>query len=104
VNWATVADPHTTTVFYMGGRTAPLIADRLIAEGLVALDTRRHHQRRLQESQRHWRGTLGTVQDGIAVIGYDRPVLIAVGGALAARDCGAGELSNREIKTLSVAS
>jgi len=91
VDWATVADPHTTTVFYMGGRTAPLIADRLIEEGLspetpaiIISDVSR-------STQRDWRGTLSTVACGIAEIGYDNPVLIAVGSALAARQSGTGE-------------
>ncbi|MBB3395202.1 siroheme synthase CysG [Rhizobium sp. BK060] len=91
VDWATVADPHATTVFYMGGRTAPLIADRLIEEGLspetpaiIISDVSR-------STQRDWRGTLSTVACGIAEIGYDNPVLIAVGSALAARQSGTGE-------------
>ncbi|MEM8971769.1 MAG: siroheme synthase CysG [Pseudomonadota bacterium] len=34
IDWQGVADPATTLVFYMGGRTAPDIARKLIAEGL----------------------------------------------------------------------
>ncbi len=86
VSWASVADPRTTTVFYMGGRTATLIAERLIAEGLspstpviVMSDVSRG-------TQRDWRGSLEELREGIAIIGYDRPVLIAVGSALAARE------------------
>lgn len=85
VNWRTVADSHTTTVFYMGGRTAPLIADRLIDEGLssetpviIISDVSR-------TTERAWNGTLATISDGIAQIGYDNPVLIAIGSTLAAR-------------------
>ncbi|RDJ10338.1 siroheme synthase CysG [Rhizobium grahamii] len=85
VNWKTVADSHTTTVFYMGGRTAPLIADRLIDEGLssetpviIISDVSR-------TTERAWNGTLATIADGIAQIGYDNPVLIAIGSTLAAR-------------------
>jgi uroporphyrin-III C-methyltransferase/precorrin-2 dehydrogenase/sirohydrochlorin ferrochelatase len=85
VNWATVADPQTTTVFYMGGRTAPAIAEKLVAEGLppstptvIVSDVSR-------PTERAWRGSLATLSDGIGQIGYDNPVLIAVGSALAAR-------------------
>jgi uroporphyrin-III C-methyltransferase/precorrin-2 dehydrogenase/sirohydrochlorin ferrochelatase len=85
VNWATVADPQTTTVFYMGGRTAPAIAEKLVAEGLppstptvIVSDVSR-------TTERAWRGSLATLSDGIGQIGYDNPVLIAVGSALAAR-------------------
>src|SRR5690606_3392838 len=34
VDWRAVADPTATTIFYMGGRTAGAIAERLAAEGL----------------------------------------------------------------------
>lgn len=34
LDWKGIADPETTLIFYMGGRTAPLIAERLIQEGL----------------------------------------------------------------------
>jgi uroporphyrin-III C-methyltransferase/precorrin-2 dehydrogenase/sirohydrochlorin ferrochelatase len=34
VDWAHVADRRTTTVFYMGGQTACLIADKVIEQGL----------------------------------------------------------------------
>ena len=34
IDWQGVADPATTLVFYMGGRTAPDIARKLITEGL----------------------------------------------------------------------
>lgn len=85
VDWATVADPCTTTVFYMGGRTAPLIAEALLKEGLspgtpalIVSDVSR-------PTERHWRGTLASIPVGIQEIGYSNPVLIAVGGALAAR-------------------
>jgi uroporphyrin-III C-methyltransferase/precorrin-2 dehydrogenase/sirohydrochlorin ferrochelatase len=36
LDWRGLADPETTLVVYMGGRTAPLIAERLMAEGLPA--------------------------------------------------------------------
>jgi uroporphyrin-III C-methyltransferase/precorrin-2 dehydrogenase/sirohydrochlorin ferrochelatase len=84
VDWASVADPHTTTVFYMGGRTAPLIADRLIAEGLqpstrsvIMADVGR-------TTQREWHGSLQNLAEGMEKIGYENPVLIAVGGAVSA--------------------
>ncbi|TCU07825.1 siroheme synthase CysG [Rhizobium sullae] len=85
VDWAAAADLHTTTVFYMGGRTAPLIADRLIAEGLppgtpavIMSDVSR-------ATQREWHGHLGALAEGVTEIGYDNPVLIAIGDVFAAR-------------------
>jgi uroporphyrin-III C-methyltransferase/precorrin-2 dehydrogenase/sirohydrochlorin ferrochelatase len=35
-------------------------------------------------SERRWHGDLATLEVGIRQIGYDHPVLIAIGGALAA--------------------
>ncbi|WVT75926.1 siroheme synthase CysG (plasmid) [Sinorhizobium chiapasense] len=85
IDWTTVADPRTTTVFYMGGRTAPLISERLISEGLqpstrviVVSDVSR-------ATQREWHGNLADLASGMEKIGYESPVLIAVGEALAAR-------------------
>ncbi|MGV1793706.1 siroheme synthase CysG [Rhizobium sp. A37_96] len=85
VDWRTVADPRTTTVFYMAGRTAPLIADRLIAEGLTPSTPVVIMSDVSRATQAEWRGTLAIALDGIAAIGSDNPVLIAVGQALAAR-------------------
>ena len=34
LNWAALADPHATTAVYMGKRTFPALAARLIAQGL----------------------------------------------------------------------
>jgi uroporphyrin-III C-methyltransferase / precorrin-2 dehydrogenase / sirohydrochlorin ferrochelatase len=80
-----VADGRTTTVFYMGGRTAALLAGKLVAEGLphqtpaiIISDVSR-------TTERVWRGTIEALSEGIAEIGYDNPVLIAVGQVLAAR-------------------
>ncbi|MFK0335290.1 siroheme synthase CysG [Rhizobium sp. NPDC090275] len=86
VNWASVADPRTTTVFYMGGRTAALIAERLVAEGLTPSTPVIVMSDVSRPTQRDWRGSLEELHEGIAIIGYDQPVLIAVGSALAARD------------------
>lgn len=85
VDWRSVADPRTTTVFYMGGRTAALIADRLIAEGLPPVTAAIVISDVSRPCERKWSGTLASLSDGIAKIGYDNPVLIAVGSALAAR-------------------
>lgn len=103
VDWACVADRRSTTVFYMGGRTASLIADRLAEEGLP-LETPAVIMRDVSRtSEKQWRGTLANLAEGITEIGYNNPVLIAIGDALGARasieeplnDCGAAVLSRR---------
>lgn len=35
IDWANLADPHSTTLVYIGGRTASRIAERPIVEGLA---------------------------------------------------------------------
>ncbi len=92
VDWAGIADPRSTAVFYMGGRTAGLIAEKLIGEGrspetpaVIMSDVSR-------PTERSWRGALATIPLGIAEIGYDNPVLIAVGDVFSARDKQAGSI------------
>jgi uroporphyrin-III C-methyltransferase/precorrin-2 dehydrogenase/sirohydrochlorin ferrochelatase len=79
IDWRACADQRTTTIFYMGGRTAPAIAERLMMEGMpgdmpvvIAANISRANERR-------WHGTLDRLAAGIAIIGYDDPVLIGVG-------------------------
>ncbi|MEW9838378.1 SAM-dependent methyltransferase [Mesorhizobium marinum] len=79
IDWQAVADPSTTTIFYMGGRTAASIAAALMANGLsgetpvvIAADIGR-----ADEAKRF------TDLTGLAVssdvLGRDRAVLIGVG-------------------------
>jgi len=84
MDWAALADPRTTNVFYMGGRTAPLIATRLIGEGANPATPVVIVSNVSRPTERRWRGTLSDMERGIALIGHDDPVLIAVGGSLAA--------------------
>lgn len=85
LDWAGIADARTTTVFYMGGRTASRIGERLILEGLSQTVPALIVSDISRPTQREWHGTLGTVASGMAKIGYDAPVILAIGTALAAR-------------------
>ncbi|WP_246750480.1 siroheme synthase CysG [Martelella lutilitoris] len=83
IDWRAIADPTTTTMFYMGGRTAGEISARLIAEGLppetpvlIAANISRPDERR-------WHGTLAGLAEGMKEIGYDNPVLFGVGRVFA---------------------
>jgi uroporphyrin-III C-methyltransferase/precorrin-2 dehydrogenase/sirohydrochlorin ferrochelatase len=84
MNWSALADPRTTNVFYMGGRTAPRIAARLIGEGASSATPVVIVSNVSRPTERQWRGTLSDMERGIAIIGHDDPVLITVGGSLAA--------------------
>ncbi len=90
VDWAAIADPTTTTIFYMGGRTAGQIAERLMSHGLpretpVAIATAVS-----QPDQRITRSTLGKLAQAIKEIDAAMPVVIGVGKVfgLAAGACG----------------
>ncbi|KQQ75260.1 siroheme synthase [Rhizobium sp. Leaf321] len=79
VDWASLAKPNQTSVFYMGGRMAGQIEQRLMDNGMTA-DTpvvvvssvsRPHEQR--------WSGPLASLGDAMRTIGVEEPVLIGVG-------------------------
>jgi uroporphyrin-III C-methyltransferase/precorrin-2 dehydrogenase/sirohydrochlorin ferrochelatase len=85
LDWRALADPSTTTVFYMAGRTAPEVAARLMAEGrdaatavVVAANVSRTDERR-------WHGPLERLAEGMATIGFADPVVIGIGGVFAPR-------------------
>lgn len=89
VDWAGIADPKTTTIFYMGGRTAAKISQRLIAEGLAANTPVVISQSIGREGFKQWNGRLDQLAFGMDEIGYDEPVLIGVGAVF-------GAMSNSE--------
>ena len=79
IDWASLAKPNQTSVFYMGGRMAGQIEQRLMDNGMTA-DTpvvvvssvsRPHEQR--------WSGPLASLGDAMRTIGVEEPVLIGVG-------------------------
>ena len=84
LDWKALADPATTTMFYMGGRTAGDIAARLIAEGLPAETPVLIAANISRPDERHWRGPLAELSEGMQEIGYDKPVLFGVGGVFGA--------------------
>lgn len=85
INWQAVADPKTTTIFYMGGRTAGEIAAMLIGRGLPADTPVAVAKAVSRPGQKHWRGTLATLPAAMPEIGCDEPVLIGVGQVFAVR-------------------
>ena len=94
LDWRGLADPETTLIFYMGGRTAPLIAGRLIAAGLpgstpvAIVENATRHDERIKRTS-----LAGLTAHPIAAAG---PVILAIGQVFAvarsipARTCIAG--------------
>lgn len=79
IDWACISDPKTTTIFYMGGRTASQISSTLIVHGLRAETPIVVSQSIGRSTSQRWVGTLTQLESGMANIGYDQPVLIGVG-------------------------
>ena len=85
VDWRAIADPSTTTIFYMAGRTAGEIATRLIETGCspwapvtVAVSLGRRDQI-LRSTD--LRGLCATIKQ----VGLSKPPIIGVGQAFAQR-------------------
>lgn len=79
INWNAVADPTTSTIFYMGGRTACEIQTRLLSEGLDQNTPVVICSSVSRKNQNQWSGLLCDLNQGIEIIGYDEPVLIGIG-------------------------
>ncbi|NQX79032.1 MAG: uroporphyrinogen-III C-methyltransferase [Hyphomicrobiaceae bacterium] len=79
LDWKGMADPETTIVFYMGGRTSPSIARRLLENGmpndmpvLLAYSISR-------PNMKLFKTTLATLSDPLTSIEIEGPVLVAIG-------------------------
>lgn len=84
LDWTGLADPRTTLMVYMGGRTAACLARRLIAAGLSA-DTPCVAVTSVSTSaETRWIGTLGELGADGARRSDDGPVLIGIGAVFAA--------------------
>ncbi|AJY45062.1 siroheme synthase [Martelella endophytica] len=79
LDWRAIADPTTTTMFYMGGRTAGEISARLIAEGLSPETPVLIASNISRADEKRWHGTLAGLSEGMKEIGHDNPVLFGVG-------------------------
>ena len=83
VDWASLAAPNQTSIFYMGGRMAGEIERALRQHGMgsstpvviVSAVSRANEQR--------WSGPLSALPEAMRGIGTDEPVLIGVGNVFA---------------------
>lgn len=80
LDWAGLADPHTTTVYYMAGRTAGALSGKLIAAGLSPDTPATIVQSLTRHDERRWSGSLSTLGKAMSEVGFDQPVLVGVGG------------------------
>jgi uroporphyrin-III C-methyltransferase / precorrin-2 dehydrogenase / sirohydrochlorin ferrochelatase len=81
LDWSKLADPTVTTVFYMGGRTAPAITAKLCENGMARETPAVIVSAIAREEERRWVGQLVDMPSAMAEIGYENPVLIGIGDA-----------------------
>ncbi|WP_052194840.1 siroheme synthase CysG [Aureimonas altamirensis] len=85
LDWSCLADAATTTIFYMAGRTAGDLAERLIASGASSDMPAVVASALTRPCEKIWTGSLLSLPDAVADIGLDQPVLIGIGSVFGAR-------------------
>ncbi|MFB9949544.1 siroheme synthase CysG [Rhizobium puerariae] len=92
LDWKGLADPRTTTIYYMAGRTAGEIAARLTKAGMTSTMPAVIVSAVSRPNERQWSGSLGDLPAAMVEIGIDEPVLIGIGNVFgkAARAAGTG--------------
>ncbi|MBP1858331.1 siroheme synthase CysG [Rhizobium herbae] len=81
LDWQNLAEPRTTTIFYMGGRTAGQIRARLLAAGMHGKTPAVVMSAVTRSNENRWIGTLNDLAEAVEKIGVDNPILIGVGQA-----------------------
>jgi uroporphyrin-III C-methyltransferase/precorrin-2 dehydrogenase/sirohydrochlorin ferrochelatase len=81
LDWSKLADASVTTVFYMGGRTAGAITEKMITHGMSPQTPAVIVSSIAREEERRWAGRLIDMPAAMADIGYENPVLIGIGDA-----------------------
>lgn len=79
LDWKSLADPRTTTIYYMAGRTAGAIQERLVEAGLERDMPVAIISGIARANERRWSGTLKQLSAAMTEIGVDEPVLIGIG-------------------------
>lgn len=79
LDWKGLADPRTTTIYYMAGRTAGEIAAKLIEAGMRADMPATIVSAVTRSNEWRWTGSLEGMAAAMTEIGLDEPVLIGIG-------------------------
>lgn len=83
LDWSSLADPATTLVIYMGGRTAADLVARLTGAGLDPATPAVAVSAISRPNEQRWHGALHALPGGVLPLGRDEPLLIGIGAALA---------------------
>lgn len=84
LDWAALADPRATSVVYMGVRTLPELAARLLAAGLPPDTPAAMVERASWRDERVLRATIADLPEKLAALQPQGPCLILIGAAVAA--------------------
>lgn len=82
LDWSSLADPATTLIVYMGGRTATELVARLTGAGLAPATPAVAVSAISRPNEQRWQGPLHTLPEGVQPLGLDEPLLIGIGQAL----------------------
>jgi uroporphyrin-III C-methyltransferase/precorrin-2 dehydrogenase/sirohydrochlorin ferrochelatase len=85
MNWQAIADSSATTIFYMGGRTAGMIAARLIAEGLAPETPVAIAAELGRPAARTALTDLAGLPGAVGGFDLDKPILIGIGSVFSQR-------------------
>jgi uroporphyrin-III C-methyltransferase/precorrin-2 dehydrogenase/sirohydrochlorin ferrochelatase len=81
MDWRGLADPKTSLVVYMGGRTAAGFARQLLAKGMAPSTPLAAVASVSRRDERKWCGTIGQVANEGLPLELTAPVLIGIGTA-----------------------
>lgn len=79
LDWTSLADKNMTTIYYMAGRTAGDVVDRLVDAGMRPDMPAAIVSSLTRPNERRWYGPLRDLARAVDVIGMDEPILIGVG-------------------------
>lgn len=86
LDWAALADPVTTSVYYMSRRTMPQIVQHLRDQGMQATTPAIIAANVARADQQVWRGTIEQAVVAVEAFSLAAPTIFAVGDALRQRE------------------
>ena len=87
-DWSALARAGGTLAVYMGVRTLPLLAARLLAAGMAPDTPAIAVENATLPNERRMPGTLAGIADAVAAAGLDGPTLVLIGAVVAMADEG----------------
>lgn len=85
-DWTALARAGGTLAVYMGVRTLPLLAARLLAAGMAPGTPTIAVENATLDNERRTLGTLGGIADAVAAAGLSGPTLVLIGAVVAMAD------------------